>query len=100
MKNHRGDVMTLPVVVEQANGHFTASLAAVSGVSVSAPTREAALAALQTEISRKRRAGELVLLPVEPLGVTDLAGVWEDHPFLDEMVAEIYRQRDAELPPE
>ena len=92
--------MTLPVVVEQTNGRFTATLAAGAGVSASAPTREEALAALQAEISRKRRSGELVLLEVEPLGVTDLAGIWADHPFRDEMIAEIYRQRDAERPAE
>jgi hypothetical protein len=92
--------MTLPVHVEQTNGTFIASLLGDSKVRADGPTREAALESLRAELLRKRAAGELVWLTIEPLGVTDLAGIWADDPTLDDMVAEIYRQRDAERPTE
>lgn len=92
--------MTLPVYIEQTNGTFTASVLGDAKVRANGPTREAALDSLRAELLRKKASGDLVWLNIEPLGVTDLAGIWADDPTLDDMVAEIYRQRDAERPSE
>ncbi len=92
--------MTLPVYIEQTNGTFTASVLGDAKVRAEGPTREAALDSLRAELARKKSAGELVWLTVEPVGVTDLARIWADDPTLDDMIAEIYRQRDAERPAE
>ena len=92
--------MTLPVHVVQTNGTFTASVLGDEKVRADGPTREAAREALRAELLRKKASGEIVWLTVEPVGVTDLAGIWADDPTLDDMVAEIYRQRDAERPTE
>jgi hypothetical protein len=92
--------MILAVHIEQTNGTFTASILGGAGVRAEGPNRDAAIASLRTEITRRIAAGEVVLMDLAPLPVTALAGIWADHPDLDEMVAEIYRQRDADRPTE
>lgn len=90
--------MQFPILVEQSNGKFMATLLGGSTLRVQAPTREAVVAQLQAEIHERIRRGELVLLDVPPTGVTSFGGIFRDDPTLDEMVTDIYRQRDAERP--
>jgi hypothetical protein len=59
-------------------------------------TKEEALTALRTSIHQRLAAGELVLLDVPYRAVTDFAGIFKDDPTLEEMVKEIYRERDAQ----
>jgi hypothetical protein len=92
--------MILAVHVDQTNGTFTASVLGDARLRADGPTREAAVASLREEMNRRLVAGEIVLMDLAPLPVTALAGIWADDPCLEEMVAEIYRQRDAERPTE
>jgi hypothetical protein len=41
-------------------------------------------------------SGELVNLEIQPLGVSGLAGTFQDDPTLPEIRDEIYRQRDGQ----
>lgn len=90
--------MTVPVLVQQLNGQFSASLVGSSAVQVVRESRAEAIAALQKELVAKVAAGELLDLEVQPLGVSGLAGIFRDDPTLREICDEIYRQRDAERP--
>ncbi len=92
--------MILPVHIEQTNGVFTAFVVGDPTVRAEAPTKEAAIASLRADVNRRIAAGEIVLMDLAPLPVTAFAGILKDDPTLDEMVAEIYRQRDAERPTE
>ncbi len=86
----------MPVLVETSSGGCRASVYGAPAVSADAPTRDEAIAALQVELGRRTRQGELVWLDVPKVGVTDLAWAFEADRHADELVAEIYRLRDAE----
>jgi hypothetical protein len=88
--------MNFPVQIEQTNGCFTASVLWTSHIRAIASTREEALSVLKTDLDLRVQIGELVNLDIPTVGVTTFAGVFKDDPTLDEIVAEAYRQRDAE----
>src|SRR5438309_1715602 len=88
--------MAIPVFIDQDNGKFVATLVGSPEVRVSAPTREAALAQMQTVLQERMSQGNLVLLEVAREGIMAIAGKYKDDPFLTEIREEIYRQRDAE----
>ena len=88
--------MSLPVFIHQDNGCFVATLVGVPEVSVSAPTREGALALMQVALQQRMWRGELVLLDVPAKGIMAIAGKYRDDESLIEICEEIYRQRDAE----
>lgn len=90
--------MTLPVLLEKTNGHFRASLAGSERLFAEGDSADAAIEALRSKIDVKRAAGELVDVNFPLAGVSGLAGTFADDPSLPEIVAEIYRQRDAERP--
>jgi hypothetical protein len=90
--------MTVPVLVEHAEGHFCASLMGSPALRCVRPSRAEAIAALQGELAQKLAAGELVDLEIQPLGVSGLAGRFRDDSTLREICEEIYRERDAERP--
>jgi hypothetical protein len=88
--------MTLPILVAQTNGQFSATLVGSPDLRCVAPTRAEAIAALQIEVAQKVSKGELVNLEVSPLGVSDLAGRFKDDPELRDICKNIYAARDAE----
>jgi hypothetical protein len=92
--------MTLPVWVEQRNGTFTASVLGAPGVCAVADSREKAVDAIRAEIESRLTTGELLLLDVKTQGMMSLAGRYagdeQSREMWDELVAEIYRQRDEE----
>lgn len=85
-----------PVLIESVNGRYQASLLGSPGFHTEAATKEEAVMALQAEMSGRATRGEVVWVDVPKLGVSDLAGRYGYDPYLDEIVAEIYRQRDEE----
>lgn len=91
--------MTFPVFVEASQGQFTAQLVGAPFVQAVGTTRDQALTALRAAIQERVRIGELTLIEVEPLGVSDLAGTYRDDPTLREICDEAYRLRDAEREP-
>jgi hypothetical protein len=95
----RYQIMTFPVFVEASQGQFTAQLVGAPFVQVVGTTRDQALAALRAAIQERVRTGELTLVEVEPLAVSDLAGTYRDDPTLREICDEAYRLRDSEREP-
>ena len=89
--------MTFSVTVHPSNGQFEAALVGVPDVSVTAPTREEALAKLETAISKRLDQGELVQLEVRRRGLAGLFGKFRDDPTLREICEEAYRERDADV---
>lgn len=92
--------MTVPVWVEQQDGTYTVSLIGATGVTGTGPTMDAAVAALRTELTARRPAGQLVFVDLQPAGWLDLAEKYEDDPdwraTWDEISAQAYRERDEE----
>jgi hypothetical protein len=90
--------MTIPVLIEQTDGDFCASLIGSPELRAVRPSRAEAIEALRSELVKKVANGELLDLEVEPLGVSGLAGIFRDDLILREIRDDIYRQRDAERP--
>jgi hypothetical protein len=91
--------MNFPVVVEALNGNFIASLPGVPELSVEEPTRAQAIESLRAEIRQRVEQGELLLLEVDPIGVSSLAGKYSNDPTLREICEQAYQMRDAETRP-
>ena len=88
--------MSFPVFIHQDNGHFVASLVGSPDVRVSAPTREEALAEIQTILRERVLRGDLVFVETPPQDIAALAGKYRDDPSLTEIREDIYLARDAE----
>lgn len=87
--------MTFPVLVHPADGQFEATLVGLPDVRATAPTREEALAALESAIEQRLERGELVALEVRRRGLAGLFGSYRDDPTLREICEQAYRERDA-----
>ena len=88
--------MTIPVWVEQQNGKFTASVPGVPGIQASGATREMAVAEARLQLRSSLSSGQIVLVDVDFVGVSGLAGSYQDDPTIMEICAEAYRLRDEE----
>ncbi len=89
--------MGFSVQVHAAHGQFEASLLGAPEVRVTAATRAAALAALETAIEKRVDQGELVTLEIGRKGLAGLFGKYRDDPTLQEICDEAYRERDADV---
>jgi hypothetical protein len=89
--------MTFSVVVHPAGGQFEASLVGSPDVRATAPTRVGALAALETLIETRVEQGELVTLEIGRKGLARLFGKYRDDPTLQDICAEAYKERDADV---
>lgn len=92
--------MTVPVCVEQLNGTFTASVLGAPAVKACGATKDDAVAALRSEMNARQSAGELSFIELETKGLQTLAGRYATdevaREMWDELVTEIYRQRDEQ----
>jgi hypothetical protein len=77
--------MTFPVTVYPSHGQFEAAMVGAPDVRVTAPTREEALAALESAIAKRLDQGELVALDVRPRGLAGLFGRYRDDSTLREI---------------
>ena len=91
--------MTFTVLLEGRNGHFIASLVGAPNLSVTEPTRAQAIAALKAEIQHRIELGELLELEIDLIGVSNIAGKYQNDPTLREICEEAYQRRDAETQP-
>jgi predicted RNase H-like HicB family nuclease len=89
--------MTFPVIIHSTAGQFEASLVGAPDVNARAPTREEALAKLESAISKRLDDGELVALDVRRKGLAGLFGKFRDDPTLREICDEAYQERDADV---
>jgi hypothetical protein len=88
--------MTFSVVVSPFEDRFAAALVGEPEVRAVGGTREAAIAALKTEVAQRVDRGELITLDIDSAGITSLAGKYRDDPTLESICAEAYRERDSE----
>ncbi|MBO0698659.1 MAG: hypothetical protein J2P46_09710 [Zavarzinella sp.] len=89
--------MDLLVRLTQVNGHYSASLLGDPEVRAEAPTQEEAIEGLRRQIQEQVDRSEILAVRIDDRHpVTAMAGILRDDPTLDEMIAEIYRQRDEE----
>jgi hypothetical protein len=91
--------MTFPVLVHSTQGQFEATLVGAPDVCAIAPTREQALAKLESAISKRLDQGDLVALEVRRRGLAGLFGKFRDDPTLSEICEEAYKERDADVQP-
>lgn len=91
--------MTVPVLIQQTDGQFSASLMGAPEICFTRPSKNEAVAALQQELEIRMEAGELVHLALPSKGLSALAGRFADDPTLREICDDIYRQRDADHVP-
>jgi hypothetical protein len=89
--------MNFSVKVQASHGQFEASLVGAPEVRATAPTRAAALAALETAIEKRVEQGELVTLGIGRKGLAGLFGKYRDDPTLQDICDEAYRERDADV---
>jgi hypothetical protein len=89
-------LMSFPVFIHQDKGHFVATLVGSSDVHASAPTREEALAEIQSILQERVLHGDLVFIEAAPRGIVALAGKYRDDPTLSQIREDIYLARDAE----
>ena len=85
------------MTVHPANGQFEATLVGAPDVRATAATREGALAALESAISRQLDQGELVALEVRRRGLAGLFGKYCDDPTLRDICETAYKERDADV---
>jgi hypothetical protein len=90
-----GHHMTVPVWVEQKNGKFTAAVLGAPQVHAEEATKEQAVAAVTAQLRSRVATGEVVLVDV-PAPLPSRQYTEGDIEAMREMVAEIYRERDAQ----
>ena len=88
---------------ERPEGGFLGSVAAIPGCTVEGRTREETIAGVKVCLQERVRRLELTQVEAPPPTGggngnpwRDTAGWFADDPHLDEMVAQIYADRDAE----
>jgi hypothetical protein len=90
--------MTIPVLVEQHNGKYSASVLGSPQLRASGDTKDQASEALRAVLLPQVVTGVLTFLDIEPKGVTALAGKYKDDlgwkETWDDVAAEAYRHRD------
>ena len=89
--------MNSSVMVHTVHGQFEATLVGAPDVRATAPTRDGALAALETVIEKRVEQGELVTLQIGRKGLAGLFGKYRDDPTLQDICDQAYKDRDADL---
>ena len=90
--------MTASVLVTPRDGRFTACILGSPEVNAVGDSATAAVSALEVELDRRNRAGELRLIELPPVALSDRVGTYsaEEKELLREIAAEAYRLRDEE----
>ncbi len=87
---------SVPVWVEQLNGTFTASVLGATGLAATAASRDAAVSALVADLSARQSRGEVVMVTLPQPAETRPPLSTEEQEAWDEVIAEIYRERDEQ----
>jgi hypothetical protein len=88
--------MSFPIVIEEVNGQFAASLIGAPNLRVVKPNRAQAIAGLNAEIQHRVALGELLSLEIDDVSISSLAGKYASDPSLGQICDEAYQLRDAE----
>ncbi len=87
--------MTFPILIEECDGRFAASLLGSPDVRVVRATRSQAIDSLKSETRQRIRPGELLILEIEGASVSDLAGKYSRDPTLRQICEDVYLARDS-----
>jgi hypothetical protein len=88
--------MQFPIHIEHINGHYSAVLLGGPAIRVTAPSRAEVLVQMRNELFRRVQTGEIVWVDIPAPDPVDFVGILKDDPTLEDLLAEIYRRRDAE----
>ena len=88
--------MVFPIIVEQSNGEFVATLVGNTSLKATAVTREEAVAAVRSVIAGQVASGRLSWVEIPDGPITGLFGKYADDPTLQDICDEAYGLRDAE----
>jgi hypothetical protein len=88
--------MDLAIKLDQLNGHYSAALLGNPELHAEGPTPEEAVEAIRRRVQDEINRSRILMIHVDAHPVVAMAGILKDDPTLDEMVAQIYRQRDEE----
>lgn len=88
--------MDVPIQVRELNGEFVATILGSDAIRVASKTRSEAIAELRRQLNGRAATGELTTVSLTDHGRPASAGIFADDPTWPELVAEIYRERDAQ----
>ncbi len=89
--------MSILARVRSLHDRFEAYLPADPTIRAEGTTRQEAIQTLRAEVARRYATGELVDLELRtPPSSCEVVGILGHDPTLEELIAEIYRQRDAQ----
>ncbi len=88
--------MTFPISVESHDGQFIASLVGTSNVRAVESTHSQAISSLKVKIHQSIESGELYLLELDTVGISNLAGKYEADPTLRDICDNAYKKRNEE----
>lgn len=88
--------MNVPVYVEQLNGHYLATASGLPEIRAESSNRDQAVEEVRQQLREKVTSGQLVLVDVDFVGVSGLAGSFKHDPTILEIAAEAYRLRDEQ----
>lgn len=90
--------MTVSVLLTPRDGKYTAAVLGSPEVRAEGDSELSAISALKEELDRRQRAGQIVLLEISPVALSQRRRPYtaEENAILDEIVAEAYRLRDEE----
>ncbi|MBS0266357.1 MAG: hypothetical protein JSS02_30785 [Planctomycetes bacterium] len=86
------------VVVRPSGGQYRASVVGLATLEAVRPTRDEAIAALESQLAVMVEAGELIDIEIGKRGLSGLAGKFRDDLVLRDICAEICQTRDADRP--
>jgi hypothetical protein len=89
--------MSIPIIVQNSDATFTATVIGAPEITAAGATREDAIAELRQVVQRRVEQGEISSLDFDEW--LDLAGKYRDDATLDEICAEAYHLRDNEVTP-
>ena len=89
--------MNLPILVQNLDRKFTATIIGAPDISAAGATREEAITGLRQLVQQRVDCGEIASLEFDEW--LDLAGKYRDDPMLNAICEEAYRARDADVGP-
>jgi hypothetical protein len=89
-------MVSVPVCVYEENGQFVAQLVGLPACRGSGETKELAVNKVKSQLIVGQPRGEIVWIPAEPASVHPCVGIFKDDPTLEEMLREIYAERDRQ----
>ena len=88
--------MSVPIIVEQSNGHYVASVLGRKAICAQGTTRESAIAAVRAAFQVAIDGGEIIMIDEGRAGLLNLPYDQSYAESMREIEAEAYREREEE----